>query len=90
VPTLNETVAKGYDMVEFHGLAAPKGTPSAIVTRLNREIAKALASAETRTRFAQQGADPAPSTPQAFERFVLAEQAKYAGIVRAIGMKPEG
>jgi tripartite-type tricarboxylate transporter receptor subunit TctC len=90
VPTLNETVAKGYDMVEFHGIAAPKGTPPAIVTRLNREIAKALASADTRTRFAQQGADPAPSTPQAFERFVLAEQAKYAGIVRSIGMKPEG
>jgi tripartite-type tricarboxylate transporter receptor subunit TctC len=90
VPTLSETVAKGYDMVEFHGLAAPRGTPAAVVARLNQEIAKALAAAETRTRFSQQGADPAPSTPQAFERFVLAEQAKYAKIVRMIGMKPEG
>ena len=87
---MNETVAKGYDMVEFHGIAAPKGTPAAIVNQLNRDIGRALASADTRTRFAQQGADPAPSTPQAFERFVLAEQAKYAKIVRAIGMKPEG
>ena len=90
VPTLNETVAKGYDMVEFHGIAAPRGTPAAVVMRLNREITKALASAETRIRFAQQGADPAPGTPEAFERFVLAEQAKYANIVRSVGMKPEG
>ena len=89
VPTLNETVAKGYDIVEFHGMAMPRKTPAAIIARLNEEIAKALGSAETRARFAAQGAEPAPSTPQSFERFVLGEQAKYGKIVRSIGMKPE-
>ncbi|MGZ8268125.1 MAG: Bug family tripartite tricarboxylate transporter substrate binding protein [Burkholderiales bacterium] len=90
VPTLDETVAKGYDIIEFHGMAMPRKTPAAIVARLNKEIAKVLASPETRTRFSTQGADPAPSTPQAFERFVLAEQAKYGKIVRSIGLKPGG
>lgn len=89
VPTLDETVAKGYDIVEFHGMAVPRKTPAALVARLNQEIAKALAAPDTRTRFSSQGAEPAPSTPQAFERFVLGEQAKYAKIVRSIGMKPE-
>lgn len=89
VPTLDETVAKGYEFVEFHGMAMPRGTPSGIVTHLNQEIDKALGAAELRARFSAQGAEAAPSTPQAFERFVLAEQAKYAKIVRSIGLKPE-
>lgn len=89
IPTLDETVAKGYEMVEFHGMAMSRGTPAAVITRLNREIEMALGSAELRTRFATQGAEAAPGTPQAFERFVLAEQAKYAKIVRTIGLKPE-
>jgi tripartite-type tricarboxylate transporter receptor subunit TctC len=90
VPTLDETVAKGYDIIEFHGLAVPKKTPAAIIARLNQEIGKALATPETRARFAAQGADPAPSTPEAFQRFVLGEEDKYAKIVKSIGMKPEG
>jgi tripartite-type tricarboxylate transporter receptor subunit TctC len=89
VPTLDETVAKGYDIVEFHGMAMPRGTPARIITRLNQEIDKALGSAELRARFATQGAEPAPSAPQSFERFVLAEQAQYAKIVRSVGLKPE-
>ena len=89
VPTLNETVAKGYDIAEFHGIAMPRGTSTAIIARLNHEIEKILASAETRTRFAAQGAEPAPSTPVSFKRFVLAEQAKYAEIVRSVGLKPQ-
>ena len=89
VPTLDETVAKGYDIVEFHGMAMPRGTPAGIIARLNREIDKALGSAELRARFATQGAEPAPSAPQSFERFVLAEQANYAKIVRSVGLKPE-
>ena len=89
VPTLDETVAKGYEFVEFHGMAMPRGIPSAIIARLNHEIDKALGSAELRVRFSAQGAEASPSTPQAFGRLVLAEQAKYAKIVRAIGLKPE-
>lgn len=90
VPTLNETVAKGYDMIEFHGIAAPRGTPAGIVARLNQEIARALGQAEVRSRLAAHAAEPAPGSPQAFERFVLAEQEKYGKIVRSIGLKPEG
>jgi tripartite-type tricarboxylate transporter receptor subunit TctC len=89
VPTLNETVAKGYEFVEFHGMAMPRGTPGSVIARLNREIEQALALPDTRTRFAAQGAEPAPSTPQSFERLVLAEQAKYAKLVKLVGLKPE-
>ncbi len=88
VPTLDETVAKGYEMVEFHGIAAPRGTPSAVVVRLNQEIEKALASPDIRTRLAGQGAEPAASKPQAFRQFVLAEKDKLARIVQTIGLKP--
>jgi tripartite-type tricarboxylate transporter receptor subunit TctC len=89
VPTLDETVAKGYDIVEFHGMAMPRGTPSAIIARLNEEITRALSIADVQVRLSAQGAEAAPSTPQAFERFVLREQAKYAKIVQSIGLKAE-
>lgn len=88
VPTLNETVAKGYEMVEFHGIAAPRGTPPPVIDRLNREIEKALALADIRARLAAQGAEPAAGKPQAFMQFVLAEQGKLAKIVQTIGLKP--
>jgi tripartite-type tricarboxylate transporter receptor subunit TctC len=90
VPTLDETVAKGYDFVEFHGIAVPRGTPVPIIARLNQEIGKVLAANDVRVRLSAQGADAAHGTPQAFQKLVLSEEAKYARIVKTVGLKPEG
>jgi len=89
LPTLDESGAKGYEMLEFHGLAFPAGTPSAIVMRMNRELATALKSDDLKKRLSQQAFEPSITTPEEFGAYLLAEQAKYAKIVKTIGLKPD-
>jgi tripartite-type tricarboxylate transporter receptor subunit TctC len=89
LPTLDEAGAKGYEMIEFHGFAFPAGTPREIVMRMHDEIAKAVRSEDLKQRFAQQAVDATITTPEEFGAYLLAEQAKYAKIVKTIGLKPD-
>lgn len=89
LPTLDEAGAKGYEMLEFHGLAFPAGTPRAIVMRMNSELATALKSDDLKKRLSQQAFEPSITTPEEFGAYLLAEQAKYAKIVKTIGLKPD-
>jgi tripartite-type tricarboxylate transporter receptor subunit TctC len=89
LPTLDESGAKGYQVEEFHSLALPAGTPRPIVMRLHGELVKALGSDELKQQLAQQAAEITLTSPEEFAAFLLAEQAKYAKIVKAIGLKPD-
>ena len=89
MPTLDEQGVTGYDILEFHTLAVPAGTAPALVIRLNDEINKALASVQVRERMSQQNAEPATMTPDQTRAYVLAEQEKYARIVKSVGIKPD-
>ena len=73
----------------WYGLLAPAATPTAIVTRLNAEVAKILQSADVREKLAAQGAEPMPGTPQAFVSFMREEMAKWAPVVKQAGVKAE-
>lgn len=68
-------------------MLAPAGTPKEIVAALNGEIAKALAAPEVRERLSAQGAEARTSTPQEFERYIKAEIAKLAPVVRQSGVQ---
>jgi len=89
VPTVAEAAGlPGYELLIWFGLLAPAGTPSAIVQRLNREVARANASPDVRERFAQQGADPLPAqTPEQFGLFIQREIKRWAEVVRVSGAK---
>ncbi len=87
LPTVSESGLKDFDISTWFGVFAPAGTPAAIVDRLNAEFTRALASDELRQRLARMGAEPAPMSPEAFTRFVHAEQAKYQRIVKASGAR---
>lgn len=89
LPTLDELGMKGYDVIEFHSMALPPGTPKNIVARLHGEFAKALKSEDTIKRFAQLAAEITITSPEETGAYLLAEQAKYAKIVKAIGLKPD-
>ncbi|MGH8618018.1 MAG: Bug family tripartite tricarboxylate transporter substrate binding protein [Burkholderiales bacterium] len=90
LPTLDESGARGYEMIEFHGFAFPAGTPREIVSRMNGEMVKALKTDDLKQRLSQQAFEPSITTPEEFGAYLLNEQAKYAKIVKAIGLKPEG
>ncbi|NGM19103.1 tripartite tricarboxylate transporter substrate binding protein [Roseomonas stagni] len=88
LPTLRES---GVDVVSaaWFGLSGPAGLPPAIVARLAEAVRAVLADPATIARFEELlGAPPPESTPEAFTRFVQAELASFAPIVRAAGLTP--
>jgi tripartite-type tricarboxylate transporter receptor subunit TctC len=82
VPTVAESVP-GYEASSFLGIAAPAGTPTAVVERLNREVRRIVDLPEIRSRFAEWGGEPRPSSPEDMRRHVEAEIAKWKRVVEA-------
>jgi Uncharacterized protein conserved in bacteria len=68
---------------------APRGTPAAIVARLNSEINKVLNEPDTRQRLVEAGADVEPMSVDQFRAFVDAESGKYARIIKETGVHSE-
>lgn len=85
LPTMQEAGVKGYEVSVWYGILAPAGTPSDIVTLLNAETGKAVK--EIAPKFAELGAYPLHSTPAEFSRFIQAEIAKWAPVVKRSGAK---
>ncbi len=84
VPTVAETLP-GFAIDTWWGLVAPAQTPPDTIARLNQAFVAALNSADTRSRFATLLAEPVPSTPEAFGRFMKQELARYQQVVKASG-----
>ena len=89
LPTLDESGLKGYEIVEFHSIAAPRGLPPNLLKRVHAEISKAVASPEVTDRLKQQAAEPSIRTPDQTRDFIKAEHEKYERIVKTVGIKPE-
>ena len=89
VPTIAEAGVAGYEATIWLGLMAPKGTPQAIVNKLNAEVAKIVSRADVRDEWAKQGAAPMTMNPDEFARYMDADIAKWARIVRISGAKPD-
>jgi len=89
VPTIAEAGVPGYEAVIWLGLMAPRGTPAAIVARLNAEVQKIARSSDVRDEWARQGATPMAMGTDEFARYVTDDIAKWARIVKLSGAKPE-
>lgn len=82
VPTIAESGVPGYEYGTWYGLLAPARTPRAIVEKLSRATAEALASPKTAERFVGRGLTPTPSTPARFAAHLKSETAKWIKVVR--------
>jgi tripartite-type tricarboxylate transporter receptor subunit TctC len=90
LPTVEEAggpVLKGFEASSWFGLVAPAGTPMDVVNRVQAETAKALAAPAIKERLVAQGAIPSGMTSAEFARFIGAETAKWAKVVKASGAK---
>jgi tripartite-type tricarboxylate transporter receptor subunit TctC len=89
MPTLNESGLKGYEIVEWYGMAAPAKTPPEIINRLHGEIAKIAGTGDFRSKLAQLAAEITLSTPAELMAYMKSDFARNAKIVREAGIKPE-
>jgi tripartite-type tricarboxylate transporter receptor subunit TctC len=88
-PTLAESGLKGFDVSTWYGLFMPKGTPTAIVTKVNAEVNRLLAMPEVRDAILTQGAEPQSMTVADFDKMFQADFRQSKQIVESSGAKIE-
>jgi tripartite-type tricarboxylate transporter receptor subunit TctC len=86
VPTFDEQGLKGYEASTWFGLMAPAKTPRDIITKLNAEVGKILASKDIRERYQIEGLEPQGGTPEAFAKFINSEIELYSRVVKAANL----
>ena len=89
VPTFAEAGYPQVEVLNWQGLVVPKGTPSAIVDRLNEVVNRALKEADMREKIVGQGNEVGGGTPQEFAALIAAESVKWGRVVREAKIKPE-
>jgi tripartite-type tricarboxylate transporter receptor subunit TctC len=89
VPTVAEAGYQGYQATNWYGYYAPAKTPKDILERLNREIVKALNSAEVKELLAKQGLEAAPGTPAQLAAFSKSEYDTWGKVVKEAGIKAQ-
>lgn len=88
MPTVMEAGYK-YQVNNWHGVIAPKGTPKAVIDKLNSEINKAIKDPEFAKRIALDGLEPAGGTPEAFGELLKREVTEWAEVVKAANVKAD-
>jgi len=86
VPTIAEAGVPGYESTIWLGIMAPKGTPKAVVDKLNAEINKAINKPEILAAWDKQGAVPMVMTPEQFDAFLRKDIEKWAKVVKEAGL----
>ena len=85
VPTVAELGYKGFDVSTWYGLFMPAGTPKQVVTTVNAEVNKLLATPEMKAAIIAQGAEPQAMTPQELQTLLKTDYQKWKSIVQASG-----
>ena len=89
LPTVAESGLPGFEGVTWFAFVAPAATPPAVVAHLNRELNKALESADVREKLAAQGAEPAPGAPEDLARLMREDTVKWGKVIKDAGVKVE-
>jgi tripartite-type tricarboxylate transporter receptor subunit TctC len=89
VPTIAEQGAPGFESGSWQGMLVPKGTPEAIVQKLNAELIRAIRNPEVRARLAGQGAEVVTMSPAEQDQFFAQERKRWAQVVSTAGIKAE-
>jgi tripartite-type tricarboxylate transporter receptor subunit TctC len=89
VPTLNEAGVPGYEATIWLGLMAPRGTPKAVVDRLNDAVSKIANQPDVRQAWSRQGAVPLVMTPEVFDKYARDDIAKWARVIKTAGIKAD-
>lgn len=86
IPAIAETVP-GYEVINWFGILAPRGTPDAVVRRINAELNKAVQSPELVKLLHSRTAEPVGGTPEDYAKVIRNDFAKWAKVVKASGAR---
>ncbi len=89
VPTMGEAGLAGYDATIWLGLMAPKGTPKAVVDRLNEAVSKIASNPEVKAQWGKQGASPIVMNADAFDKYIKDDIEKWAKVIKTAGIKAD-
>ena len=89
VPTMAEAGWKGIEVLTWHGLLAPAGTPAPIVDRLHTEIQRGLLAPASKEKLAGDGVEVVASTPAELESFMRADMAKWGAVIKTAKIRPD-
>ena len=89
VPTIAESGVPGYEVNLWYGLFAPAGTPERVVKVLNAALNKVLADKDAQTRFAAQGYELKPGSPQSLSSLLTSDLAHSAKVIADANIKPD-
>jgi tripartite-type tricarboxylate transporter receptor subunit TctC len=89
VPAVAESGYPGFEYSNWNALFAPAKTPAAIVNKVNASVVKALREPDVAQRLTNQGADPAPGTPDELARYMRADHERWKKVIKAAGIKPD-
>ena len=88
IPAISEFIP-GYEAVLWYGIWGPKNLPAHVVTRWNREVDALLKLADMRERMAKEGLEPAGGPPDAFQKILASDIAKWTKIARQANLRPQ-
>ena len=89
VPTMAEAGMPGYESTIWLGLMAPKGTPKAVVDKLNEAVSKITSQADVKQLWAKQGAVSLVMSPEAFDKYAREDVVKWAKVIQTAGIKAD-
>ncbi len=89
MPTVAEAGLRGYALVNWWGILAPRGVPPAIVAKLNAQIVRVHALPDVKERYAALGVEALSSTPQRFTEYIQSEAARFGKLITDAGAKAD-
>jgi tripartite-type tricarboxylate transporter receptor subunit TctC len=89
VPTIAEAGVPGYEWHNWFGFVAPRGTPAAVIARLNREIASVVAQPALQREYLDQGYEVVAGPPEEMTRAIHSDLERFRTLIRSIGLQPQ-
>jgi tripartite-type tricarboxylate transporter receptor subunit TctC len=87
LPTVAESGVPGFEAASWYGALLPAGVPAAVVTTLNREMVKAIRTADVRERLESDGAEVVGSTPDAFAQYLKNDIERWRKLAPALDLR---
>ena len=89
IPTMAEAGWTGIEVLTWHALLAPAGTPTALVERMQAEIQRGLLAPASKDKLAADGVEAVASTPSELDAFMKADMARWGGVIKTARIRPD-